>query len=408
MTTMTVKQARQKVRSSKSVTGKPARRAAPLLATPSVAKNVKAPKTAAALKRYGLSRADIADIGKQLDAIYTETRADLGQRDADHIRKMIRISRGSAIAGRSLLMFGFGPLSFVAGVAALGTAKILENMEIGHNVMHGQYDWTNDPTLAGNDYEWDTSCDGEDWRHSHNVMHHDFTNIEGVDKDLGYGILRMDDSVEWKPHHLLNPINNAVLAMFFQYGVGAHDSDLAHIWSATPAQRKEILKKAIPFAKKTGQQLFKDYVFFPALGFWNAPRILVGNATANLARNLWSYAIIFCGHFPGTHTFTAEETANETKGDWYLRQLLGSANIEGGRLMHIMSGHLSHQIEHHLFPDVPAHRNPEMAVKVRKVCEQYGLPYNTGSFAKQFGTTIGRVFKYALPTKPKTPEMAVA
>ncbi len=132
---------------------------------------MKAPKTAAALKPYGLSRADIADIGKQLDAIYAETRADLGQRDADHIRRMIRISRGSAIAGRSLLMFGFGPLSFVAGVAALGTAKILENMEIGHNVMHGQYDWMNDPTLAGNDYEWDTSCDGEDWRHSHNVMH---------------------------------------------------------------------------------------------------------------------------------------------------------------------------------------------------------------------------------------------
>src|SRR3546814_4221048 len=55
--------------------------------------------------------------------------------------------------------------------------------------------------------------------------------------------------------------------------------------------------------------------------------------------NIWAFNIIFCGHFPaGVATFTQEETENETKGLWYYRQLLGSANISGGKLLHLMSG----------------------------------------------------------------------
>ena len=59
---------------------------------------------------------------------------------------------------------------------------------------------------------------------------------------------------------------------------------------------------------------------------------LAANATANLMRNLWAFSIIFCGHFPeGTHEFTIEETEGESKGHWYFRQLLGSANIRGAQ-----------------------------------------------------------------------------
>lgn len=349
-------------------------------------------------QRHRLSRTQVAAFEAELTAIYHAAKADIGERDARHIRKMVRVAQGSAIAGRSLLMFGFGPLSFVAGVAALANAKILENMEVGHNVMHGQYDWMNDPRFASQTYDWDNVCDGEDWRHSHNVMHHNHTNIIGLDKDLGYGVLRMDGDTPWKPRHLLNPINNALLALLFQYGVGAHDADIAHWLKSSKDERKEILRKMKPFVRKIGKQWFKDYALFPVIGFWNAPRIFVGNVSANLIRNLWSYAIIFCGHFPeGTQTFTQAETANETKGDWYIRQLLGSANIEGSKLMHVMSGHLSHQIEHHLFPDLPAHRYVEIGPQVRGVVENYGLPYNTGSFARQLGTVMKKVFRYALP-----------
>lgn len=157
-----------------------------------------------------------------------------------------------------------------------------------------------------------------------------------------------------------------------------------------------------PFLKKIARQVGKDYVLFPAIALWNAPRVLLGNFLANLIRNLWSYTVIFCGHFPdGVATYKEEDMGQETRGDWYIRQITGSANFEGGKLMHLMSGHLSHQIEHHLFPDMPAHRYTEVAPKVRAVCEKYGLPYNTGKLHKQYFGVLRKVFRLALPTRSK-------
>jgi NADPH-dependent stearoyl-CoA 9-desaturase len=108
--------------------------------------------------------------------------------------------------------------------------------------------------------------------------------------------------------------------------------------------------------------------------------------------------IIFCGHFPeGTHEFSEDEVQDETRGGWYVRQMLGSANLTGSRLFHLLSGNLSHQIEHHLFPDIPAHRYAEIATEVRAICERYGLPYNTGPLHKQFGSVVKKIFRLALP-----------
>jgi linoleoyl-CoA desaturase len=150
--------------------------------------------------------------------------------------------------------------------------------------------------------------------------------------------------------------------------------------------------------------VLKDYVAFPVLAGPAAPFVFAGNASANLARNVWSFMIIFCGHFPdGTHEFTEEEAENETRGGWYVRQMLGSANLTGGRLFHILSGNLSHQIEHHLFPDIPAHRYAEVATEVREICERFGLPYNAGPLPKQFGSVVKKIFRLALPPRGRAP-----
>ena len=155
-----------------------------------------------------LSREQVAEFEREVNAIRDSVMNTLGQADVDHIRNMIRISRASEIGGRALLHFGMGPLSWVAGVMALASAKILDNMEIGHNVMHGQYDWTGDPALNSQTFEWDIACDGEQWRHSHNVTHHTYTNILGKDRDLGYSLLRLSDAQRWKPRHWFQPLAN--------------------------------------------------------------------------------------------------------------------------------------------------------------------------------------------------------
>ena len=344
-----------------------------------------------------LTREETSAFGRELDALRHEVVADLGERDVAHIRGMIRHAHRDEAAGRLLLHFGFGLPSFVAGTGALALSKILENMEIGHNVMHGQYDWTGDPALDSRTYEWDIACTGDDWRRSHNVEHHTFTNILGVDRDIGYGFLRICPEQRWRPAHLVQAPAALALALHFQWGVAMHDLRLDRLLAGEQSAG-QLAARARPFLAKAGWQLFKDYVFFPALALWNAPRVVAGNYLANGIRNLWSFAVIFCGHFPeGVRVYRQDEARDESRGDWYLRQLAGSANIEGGRWFHILTGHLSHQIEHHLFPDLPASRYPEMAPRVREICSRYGQAYCTGSFRRQLGSVLGRILRLAMP-----------
>ncbi|WP_458686761.1 fatty acid desaturase family protein [Nocardia tengchongensis] len=344
-----------------------------------------------------LSVEQVEEIGRELDALRARVTADLGDRDREYIYKVIKAQRGLEIAGRGLLYLGFLPPFWLAGVAALSVSKILDNMEIGHNVMHGQWDWMREPTLNSRVFEWDTVCPSDQWRHSHNYMHHTYTNILDMDRDIGYGILRVDEAQSWNVLRLGNPLYAFMLMVAFEWGVMGHDLEVENIVRGKKswADVKALLEGQ---SAKAGRQVLKDYVVFPALTGPLFLSTLAANFTANIVRNLWTFSIIFCGHFPsGVQTFTKEECAEETQGEWYVRQMLGSANIQGSKLFHVMSGNLSHQIEHHLFPDLPANRYPEMAPEVRALCEKHGLPYNTGGFAKQIGSVWGKLFKLALP-----------
>jgi linoleoyl-CoA desaturase len=77
--------------------------------------------------------------------------------------------------------------------------------------------------------------------------------------------------------------------------------------------------------------------------------------------------------------------------------MLGSANFEGGRTLHVLSGSLGYQIEHHLFPDLPSNRYPEIAVKVRALCDKYDIPYTTGPLHRQYGQALRTIIKLSVP-----------
>ncbi len=336
-------------------------------------------------------------LARELDELRRRTVAELGERDAEYIRRIIRAQRGLEVAGRGLLTVGFLPPTWLGGVAALSLSKILDNMEIGHNVMHGQYDWMKDPSVNSQRFEWDTACPGEQWRYSHNYVHHTHTNVLGMDRDIGYGILRMSEDQPWRARDLGNPVYATLLALLFQWGVAAHDLEVERIEAGEIAlSDKRAILQAI--WRKGRRQVLRDYIAFPVLAGPAAPFVLTGNLSANALRNVWSFMIIFCGHFPdGTHEFSEAEVEQETRGDWYVRQMLGSANLTGGRLFHILSGNLSYQIEHHLFPDIPARRYGELAVEVREICQRYGLPYNAGSLPRQFGSVVKKIVRLAVP-----------
>ncbi len=349
--------------------------------------------------RRSLTKEQYDNLQKEFDAIRDDIRADLGKKDVDYIKNIIRIQRFLEVAGRTLIHFSIEPVTFMLGVTALSVSKIVDNMEVGHNVIHGQFDWANDPKIHSRHFEWDNACDTQSWKRTHNFQHHTFTNIMGKDRDYGYGVLRLSDDTPWHPARIPQIAYFALLSIFFQWGVAVHELEAERLNDGTfnLEEKKPFLKSMY---KKAGKQIFKDYIFFPALAgpfFW---KVMLGNALANIGRNVWASAVIFCGHFTeAAETFTQEECENESKGEWYYRQLLGSTNISGGRLLHIMTGHLSLHVEHHMFPDIPANRYEEMAPRVQEVCKKYGLAYNTGPMHKQYMTVLKRIMKYSFPTK---------
>src|SRR5699024_10942892 len=94
-----------------------------------------------------LSADDVAEIGRELDAMRAEVIDSLGDADRDYLYSVLDIQRRCEIAGRAMMYAPFLPPVWLAGVGALSMSKILDNMEIGHNVMHGQYDWMREDAL---------------------------------------------------------------------------------------------------------------------------------------------------------------------------------------------------------------------------------------------------------------------
>lgn len=354
-----------------------------------------------------LSGDELARFGAEIDALRARTVADLGERDARYIRNVYKAVRYSEILGRALLMVAwFLPEGWVFGTAAvgaviLGLSKILDNMELGHNVIHGQYDWMGDPVLNGKTFEWDIMGTSENWRKTHNFRHHTYTNIHGMDEDLGYGVLRVFPEQKWHPARLGQPIYAIIFAILFEWGVAIQDLRLGR-WLTGRVTNKQMFQISRPALLKMRRQLVKDYLIWPLLAGPGFLVVLAGNAVANVIRSLWTYTVIFCGHFTtDVQTFPKNVLKNDTRASWYVRQVAGSSNLSGGFLLNVMTGNLSHQIEHHLFPDVPANRYAEMAVQVREICARYGQHYNTGSMVKQFGQVLWRILRHSFPSSPE-------
>ena len=351
-----------------------------------------------------LTDADLENLAHELDAIRRDVEDSLGERDARYIHRAITAQRLLEISGRVLLAFGSRRPAWWAGTLTLALAKIIENMEIGHNVMHGQWDWMNDPEIHSSTWEWDMAGVSKHWRITHNVAHHKYTNVLGMDDDVGYGLLRVTRDDPWRVRNLFNVPFNLMLAVGFEWGIALQHLELRKIGkaetrAATVVRLRELLAKS-------GRQVGKDYLAFPALtalspraGFAST---LKADVVANVIRNLWANAVIFCGHFPdGADKFfaTAADMADESKGQWYLRQMLGSANIDAGPALAFMTGNLSYQIEHHLYPDLPSRRLAEISVKVRALCEKYDLPYTSGPLPVQYAKTWRTIAKLSLPDR---------
>ena len=281
-------------------------------------------------------------------------------------------------------------------------------MEIGHNVMHGQWDWMNDPDIHSSVWDWDTASTAEAWKHSHNYIHHTYTNILGKDKDLGYELLRIDPNQKWQPRFLFQPLYNVLLMLLFEWGVAIHDMDIDAIrtrqkpWS-------EVRKDLRGIGGKVRAQIFKDYLGWPLIsaGAFALVQLAARGRIDQPARSRLGRALRKVsgkGRVGATAAFLdkvmpgVESTYLRTMGaDAVANVILGAANIDGGPLFHIISGNLGYQVEHHLYPDMPSSRYSEIAPQVKDICERYELPYNSGRFSNQWLMVQRTIVRLAFP-----------
>ncbi len=278
-----------------------------------------------------LTDADIESLGVELDAIRQDIEDSRGAKDARYIRRPIAAQRALEVTGRLLRAASsrrsawwagtvtLGVAKIVenmeighnvmhgqwdwmndpeihsstwewdiwwAGTVTLGVAKIVENMEIGHNVMHGQWDWMNDPEIHSSTWEWDMSGSSKHWRYTHNFVHHKYTNILGMDDDVGYGLLRVTRDQKWKRFNLLNLVYNTLLALLFEWGVGLQHVELGKI-AKRRMDNDEARQRVDEFLAKAGRQVLKDYVAFPALTSVSPGATYMSTLKANaLGRNV--------------------------------------------------------------------------------------------------------------------------
>ena len=190
-------------------------------------------------------------------------------------------------------------------------AKIIENMEIGHNVMHGQWDWMRDPEIHSSTWEWDNASTVrhvEALAQLHAPQVHQRPR-QGRRPRLRHPARRPRSAVASllpRPAAVYNLATGCVLRMRRRPARPRTRHPQRQTQGRGPPPGR-----ASTCCAKIGRQIVKDYVLCPALSGPSAvDRRYRPNSTANLIRNVWTHAVIFCGHFPdGAQTFDARRPA---------------------------------------------------------------------------------------------------
>lgn len=338
---------------------------------------------------------------EELALLGRQVRSSLGARDLRYIKGVQKLVFVLEALGRGLMMASFFWPFWAFGVMLLSASKIIENTELGHNIMHGQYDWTRDPGLAGRHYEFDAVATSDGWRSCHNHNHHLNTGIVGLDNDIG--MLRFAAWQPWSWRHLLQVPLALMSALFAQWGVALQVMRPGDVISGHVSRSVFLRDRVRPFLRKTSGRLLKDYALFPMLAGPFFFDVLVGNLLANGIRNVWIWLVIACGHcVKGIKVFSESEVKALPVEHWWVRQVESSANFMSGRFLSILTGHLGYHVEHHLFPDIPSCRYPEMAPTVRQICIRHNVEYNTASFSRRLIELFFRVLVFSLPVSVKS------
>lgn len=361
---------------------------------------------------------DYQAIQKDFDTLEKKYSSRLGQKDFLYIKKTRRLSRLFEVIGRSLIWFGKDPFSFILGTLLLAMHRSIETLEIGHNVLHGQYDMFPEiPEFHSHNFSWKAPVDEEGWRRLHNGIHHIETNVAEVDPDLYHGFMRTSETTPWSPWHYFQvPIyfltlyprmtylyNVQTLGFFDQTRLERFKSGNRGYAIFTGDQSKESIQARQKRSRRSiNRVLFKEYLLFPFLALmttYSFLRVAFANLLSEIIANYWITLSLEISHIP--KSLQVKNTI-ENKGRWYVAQIDSTQNYKTNRFFTLLWGHNNYQIEHHLFPNLPSHHLPAIAKEVRLICQKHAIEYTLHpSWFSAFSSFLKKFVKYSFPNRAK-------
>ena len=346
--------------------------------------------------------------GAELDDLHRRAKAEVGEEDLTYIRRVNRFSRGCMVAGRGLVMFGPGPLSFVAGVGCLWLYKQLQTTEIGHTVLHGAFNRIEGAeSYHSRDFEWQAPIDERSWISGHNGKHHGLTNVAGEDPDIDFGHARLTEETPHRFIHYLQVPLTLLTFPIFSVAMNAHFTGIVDLYVRPPGSETHFVPDRSDASKREAWTKFMrkakpyyawEFGFYPLLAGPRFFRVLLANVISEGLRDVYTAATIYCGHIGEDVESFPAGTRPRSKGERYAMQVQSANNFDVPWAVSVLCGGLDRQIEHHLFPALPTNRLREVSAEVREICAKHEVPYRAASWPRTLGKAFRQLRKLSKPT----------
>jgi len=344
---------------------------------------------------------DRTQLANDLDLIHNDVLSRIGKDDFLHLKKMERWGRICSLIGYATAWIFPNPISALF----ISQGSFTRWTQMTHPIVHKGYDKiSNIPdsyTSKGFARGWKRFLHWPDWitpaawHEEHDVLHH-YNLGEKRDPDhlqynsrwlreskipmvLRFALIAVFTCV-WKIIYYAPRTHKELhLSRARQQGKSANTSPHS-AWS--PLNKRGLalwLQSLLPYI--AFRFIFLPLLFLP-LGQTAAISVLLTSIMAEIFTNMHTFLVIVPNH-AGDDVMMFEERG-KGKGEFYLRQILGSVNYPTGSNQNdFFYGWLNYQIEHHLWPDIPLSQYQYVQPKVAEVCKKHGIPYHQDSVFKR-------------------------
>lgn len=281
----------------------------------------------------------------------------------------------------SLLLFGNVEVWGVFGAYVLmGIGMSGIGMGVMHDAIHGAYHSNRTVNQIIGSTIYLISGNVATWRIQHNVLHHTFTNIHGMDEDMETaGLIRLNESQDWKPFHRYQkwyaPFVYGILTL--NWVIAKDFKQLIKYYKREDAKAslKKIRHEWIILVL-TKAMYFTLFIVLPLLltpvaWYWIVLGFVAMHFTAGV---ILSYVFQLAHMVEGVDNMDIPE--DEEADEWMEHQLMTTADFAPkNRLINWFVGGLNFQVEHHLFPTICHIHYPAIAEIVKKTAREFNLPY---------------------------------